>query len=89
VLDRIEVGLFSVIREKQADSVIRHVVATHLNRKGDFNQQRRTAGSKVGQVKTSARQVIFRLADVHPEALQVESMKLLIGGDGRENLLFY
>ena len=41
VLDRIEVGLFSVIREKQADSVIRHVVATHLNRKGDFPCRRR------------------------------------------------
>lgn len=53
------------------------------------DQQRRTAGSKVRQVETGARQVVFGLSNVHPEALQVESMKLLISGNGGEDFLFY
>jgi len=31
---------------------------------------------------------IFRLADIHPEALQVERVQLLVGSNGGENFLF-
>ena len=34
------------------------------------------------------RKVILGLTDVHPESLQVERVQLVIGSDGRENLLF-
>ena len=41
-----------------------------------------------GEVEAGAREEVFGLTDVHPEAFEVEGVELTVFADGGESLLF-
>lgn len=69
--------------------VDQHVAAIDPFVLGWIRQQRGTSGGKVRKVKTGTRQVVLGLSDIHPEALKIVGVQLMIGSDSGEDLLFY
>lgn len=81
-----DVGAYSAVLADLGRGVDQHVAAVHKRRRGG----REVLGGLLGQrrqVEAGARQEVLGLADVHPEAVEVERVQLAVLDHGGERLL--
>ncbi len=82
-----DVGSYSAVLAELGRRVDQHIAAVHVGQRG--RSELLGAPLREGrQVKAGACQEVLRLANIHPEALQVERVQLPILDHGRECLLF-
>ena len=82
-----DVGPDAAVLADSGRGVDEHVAAVDKRRR-ERRQFFRVFLRQRGQVEAGSRQEILGLADVHPEAVEVEGVQLAVFADGGEGLLF-